>query len=192
MKLLDTLKARFSKNGTPTPVKKVYTDKSGNKYFTFKEPGNIPHGRWLDAQVYQRWVEFCLTEDKWITMLEEMRKALNQKAPDLTRMGALIEVAMAANEVYCEKETMLNLATVYFTMNDEDPESFLDYWQKAKREAWAKDAGAERFFLQQSVQYTQLSVKQPDLNVQQYLKKIQPVVDEINSQITRSKRSGDG
>lgn len=184
---------KFWQNGVkPTPTKLVYTDKAKNKYYTFKNPAEIPHGRWMDAQILQRYAEFCLTKEQFSMWLDRMEESINQKQPDIASLGALVKVARASEELYCEKETVLNLATVYFMMNDEDPETYMDYWQKAKREAWGKDKGAESFFLQQCVLLIPMSAEQRNSNVLRYIQKTKPVIDELNYHLTQSRKSTDG
>ncbi len=189
MKFIRDLISRFSKNGKPTPTKLVYTDKAGNKYFTFKEPSNIPATRALTAWVFTKDAEFCLTSERWRTLLDKMTEALNQKQPNIKEIGTLISLAESADELYCERETLLKLASVYVIMNDEDPESYETHWQEAKRKAWGKDTDAESFFLQLSYQYTPQYSAQQSLNVHKYLEEVRPVVEEIYH-LTRSKRSG--
>ena len=163
----------------PTDKELVYTDKSGNRFYVLKNPANLPAERCLPAWVYTNDSEYGLTSARLRYGFAKQKEAINKPNPDLVTISQIIGAFEAADSLYCEPEILLNLASVYTTMNDERFDEFADYIQKEKRRAWDKDNEAKSFFLQFAYRFSKKYSEQPKLNVLDYLKKVKPVLDQI-------------
>lgn len=172
----------------PTDRKLIRTDKFGNKFYTLKNLSNIPAERALHAWVYTNDTEYSLTRDRLEWGLSKMEESINRQQPDLVTISQVIGAYRSALSLYAEPEVLLNLASVYVTMNNESFEDYADYEQKLKREMWDKDPESKSFFLQLAHSFSKQYSTQAKLNVPSYLKKIKPVLDQINLNLSPPKK----
>ncbi len=172
----------------PTDKKLIYTDKLGNKFYTLRNPANIPAERALTAWVYTNDSEYGITRERLKWALDKLKTAINNQQPDLVTISQVIGALEACDSLYAEPEVLLNLASVYTTMNGEQFEHYADYEQKAKRQAWDKDPEAKSFFLQFAHQYSKRFSERPESNLQDYLKEIKPVLDQVSLSLSPPKK----
>lgn len=172
----------------PIAKELIRTDKFGNKFYKLKNPSNIPAERALHAWVFSDDIEYSLTRERLQWGMDKLKEAINRQQPDLVTISQVIGAFEAALSLYAEPEVLLNLASVYVTMNNETFDTYADYEQKLKREMWDKDPDSKSFFLQLAYQYSKKYSEQPKLNVPSYLKKIKPVLDQINLNLDPPKK----
>lgn len=162
-------------------MKEIYTDSKGNKFYALNNPANLHATRALPAWVFARDSEYSMTKERRIAAYEKINECVNKK--DLASIAKIVGVMEAAEQLYCEPEILLNLATCYTFLNDEKNDSYKDFIQEQKRDIWNSDSEAKSFFLQWSLQYTAKYSASLKLNVQEYLGKVKPILDQINYQI---------
>ena len=77
-----------------------------------------------------------------------------------------------------EERTMLKVAMIYFTIDDEDPNFFLGSYQEKKRDAWDADPQCKDFFLCRGAEITQFYGDTSDRDILTYLKEQQPQLEK--------------
>lgn len=165
----------------------AYTDASKNKWYALKNSARIPAERALQAWIYSEDSKFGLTREQLKALMAKANENLNRN--DLVSAAKIIGVVEAALELYCTEEILLNLASVYFFLNEEskpvknglgqDTFPVIDYFQEQKRKIWSEDLPCRSFFLQQSYQFTERYSQQAQLNVLEYLKEVKQISDLI-------------
>jgi len=99
------------------------------------------------------------------------------KSPKSTGFADGLSIIVELNHRFkslAEEETLLKLATVYFTMNDENPKKYNALEQQAKIDAWDIDREAKDFFLCRAVEITEFFGTTSDKDILMYLKQNQP------------------
>ena len=139
----------------------------------------MPGCRLRVGEIALKGVELGLSVDEGVKLT---RKALDNfdqwvKAPKSTGFADGLAIIVELNHRFqsvAEEETLQTLATVYFTMNEENPlvYSFAD--QQAKLDAWDIDREAKDFFLCRAAEITNFYGTTSDKDILMYLKTNQP------------------
>ena len=77
-----------------------------------------------------------------------------------------------------EETTLMKLALIYFTMNDEDPYHYIQSEQQKKVDAWDVDPDAKDFFLCRGAELTGFYGNTSDQDILMSLKKDQPNMEK--------------
>lgn len=168
---------------TTEGFKLLYTDSQGNKWYCITNTANIHASRALTAWAFSKDAEYGLTREKLSLGLEKINEAVNKnRLSDVAKVTGVLEAALS---LYAEPEIMLNLATCYTFLNNEQNDGFKDFIQEKKREIWNSDPDCRAFFLQWSVQFMQRFSESQSTNVLDYLERVKPVIDQINFQLLK-------
>lgn len=173
----------------------IHTDQKGNKWYALKNPARIPAERALQAWIYTEDSKFGLSREQHKALLAKVNENFNKG--DYASAAKIVGVMEAALDLYCTEEILLNLASVYFFLNDEskpiknslgqDTYPIYDYIQEEKKKIWQEDLTCKSFFLQSSVQFIQRFSEQPQLNAPEYLEETKQVRELINFYLQRRK-----
>jgi len=123
--------------------------------------------------------------DKAISSLEKWTKS-----PTSTGLADALSIMVELKRRFvslAEEETLQKLASIYFVMNNEDPEHYIDSEQQAKRNAWDVDREAKDFFLCRAAEITEFFGTTSDKDILMYLRKNQP---ELKKAAQFLKKSG--
>jgi len=99
------------------------------------------------------------------------------KSPKSTGLSEALAILVELKRRFVslvEEETLQKLATIYFTMNDEDPEHYIESEQQAKINAWDIDRESKDFFLCRAAEITRFFGSTSDKDILMYLRKNQP------------------
>lgn len=163
--------------------KLIYTDKFGNKWYEMSA-GNLPSERALYSQIYSEDIKFGLTAEGFDKVLDIIEDEMNSESPvKRSRVIEATTAARTAKNVYSNTSILLNLASVYSLLNDEDPQSVQDYIQKEKQDIWTKDSTCKGFFLQRQFLIIQKSLKLQVSSAQGYLKENKAIIDLIKTSL---------
>lgn len=152
----------------------VYTDNGGNKYYQLKDALAMSVKRHIAAEAALRAAEYCITKEDLIAFVDKMESAINK--------GQITEVARLIYEIRtrllfsAEEKTLLELACVYFYLEDEPLSQYASYWQEKKRKLWEMDDAATDFFLQSAFRLTIQYSKLSDSDILTYLKSLKELV----------------
>lgn len=181
---------RFKKKQPLSQFYEIYKDKSGNRWYALKNPAHISAERALAAWAYMEDSKYSLSKENLRLILDNMNTALNKS--DLATVAKLTGLIESCLEIYTHDAVLLNLASVYCFLNDEKNEGIVDYVVEQKRKIWRDDMEARSFFLQFAWQFTARYSEQQQLNVHDYLEKIRPLLNDINSRLTQLKSQKKG
>jgi hypothetical protein len=123
----------------------AYKDKFGNVWWSFVDPLRMPGSRALAGEIAATWADLNMTKEDIKNYFVEMRKAGN--SGDIVRMFRLFDTMEARLDWACEDKSLLNLAAVYFLVNDESPGAPTPHYTTLKHEVFDKDHDARAFFL---------------------------------------------
>lgn len=156
----------------------VYTDSNGNKWRSPKDLSEYPFVRLNMIQTYSRYADLKMDSQRLHTIVDNALNCLN-KGEEHDAIILLNEVKVAEN-LFCEKNTLLKLASAMFLINDEKANSFNDNYEKLKIDTMLNDAECMAFFLPIAYQTLTNFKNNSSLQVVEYLMKTQPLIDRLN------------
>lgn len=159
----------------------VYTDKSGNKYFEPKDGAEYPFNRLLQIQTYAKYAERKINSDSLIKMLDLIMDSASKG--DHKNVIIMANDIKVAESLFCEKNTLLQLAASLYLINDERVDSWSDDYHNQKVKAIENDIEAMDFFLSVVYQRFKKSKEESPLQVIEYLMESLPIIDKITSHI---------
>lgn len=164
--MLNKIKQYFKKE-KPNSLAHVYTDKDGNKYYALLNEDEMSADRVIRLLEFNRHVELCLTKERLTDIKERAIKALNERKFNDVAL-CLNEIAVS-EQLFAEVDTLENLATIFFYLENEPIGSFEEYWQNKKKELWSKDKEAKFFFVQQAWRTTKKYSTDTKFDLRKYL-----------------------
>jgi len=165
-------------------LKLVYTDVFKNKWYAPEELSDYPFVRLNQIQTYSRYTELKLDNARLIKIadvcMEALKEGRNQDAM------ILINEIKVAEQLFCEKNTLLKLSSAMFLLNDERANSLNEQLEAQKIEIMRNDADAMAFFLPIAYQTLQGYKNNSDLQVVEYLQKTIPIIERLNYLISNT------
>jgi hypothetical protein len=168
LKKLFTKKKRISKIGNKeVHLNLVYTDAFGNNWYEPTDLADYPFIRINHIQTYSRYAELKMTPDR----LNKINKAILQCASDGDMNGIIVLATeiQIAEQMFCEKTTLLRLASAMFLINNEPPNSWNEEYEQKKIESMLNDADCMAFFLPTAYRNLKSYSENSDLQVIEYL-----------------------
>ena len=168
LKKLFTKKKRISKIGNKeVHLNLVYTDAFNNNWYEPTDLADYPFIRINHIQTYSRYAELKMTPDR----LNKINKAILQCATDGDMNGIIVLATeiQIAEQMFCEKTTLLRLASAMFLINNEPPNSWNEEYEQKKIESMLNDADCMDFFLPMAYRNLKSYSENSDLQVIEYL-----------------------
>ena len=168
LKKLFTKKKRISKIGNKeVHLNLIYTDAFGNNWYEPTDLADYPFIRINHIQTYSRYAELKMTPDR----LNKINKAILQCATDGDMNGIIVLATeiQIAEQMICEKTTLLRLASAMFLINNEPPNSWNEEYEQKKIESMLNDADCMAFFLPMAYRNLKSYSENSDLQVIEYL-----------------------
>ncbi len=170
----------------------MYKDKSGNIYYKFRDPREMPAPRLRNAEIAAIEADLCITAKDGSMLIDTAIEKFEiwAKSPKSTGLADALSILVELKrrfESLAEEETLQKLATVYFVMNNEDPHHYIQSQQQAKLDAWDIDREAKDFFLCRAAEITNFYGTTSDKDILMYLKTNQP---ELKKAVHFLKKSG--
>lgn len=154
-------------------LKLIYTDINGINYYMLKENDYISKDRVVKLLEINRHVELCLTKERLKYLCNKITDALNaQKYADVS---VLVNDLLISEQIFCEEETLKQLATIFIYLENEPINRYEDYWQEKKLEYWKKDKDAKFFFVNLAWRTTKRYSEYSTLDVRKYLEVLKKV-----------------
>lgn len=155
-----------------------YRDELGN---VWKEPTDMtdyPYGRLSQIFEYSKYANFKLTKETLSRITKAILKACNEgEYNDVVLLAREIEVA---ETLFCERSTLLNLASSMYLINDEEPNSWNETYHKQKIKAMENDADCMAFFLPKAYQQLESYKENSNLQVIEYLQGTMKEMERLN------------
>lgn len=188
------LQSLFKRTKTEDPKKSLlvrnYKDNNGHIYYRFRDPREMPGPRLRVAELAAVEADLSISAEdgkKLIGMaIEKFETATRSKKFDGFSQGLYYLVELQRRfDALAEEKTLQKLATVYFTMDDEDPETYINSWQQRKMDAWDADPDCKSFFLCRAAEITQFFGDTSDTDILTYLKKEQPSLEKVTDFLSK-------
>jgi ribosomal protein S7 len=161
-----------------------YTDKFGNKYFEPKDGAEYPFIRLLRITTYSKYAERNINSENLKKLMDLIMECA--KKGDTNNIILYANDIKVAEDLFCEKNTLLNLASSLYLINDEKVDSWDDNYHQQKIKAMESDAEAMDFFLSSAYQKLQKSKEESPIQVVEYLAETIPIIEKITSLLDRS------
>lgn len=173
------------KTGSQVPLREVYIDKDGRKWYEFENPLMIPAKRAIAAEVATKMQEMNLTKDVLLELMAKMKEHAN-KGQIVDLFAILNEIEFRLNFI-AEEETLINLAACFFIIDGEDETDFSEVEKKNKVEYIKSNAEAFNFFVQRAFLYTTKYSQLSDIDIQEYLTQNAQNVERIKQYLVKQK-----
>ena len=155
------------KTGSQIPLREVFVDATGTKWYEFENSMTIPAKRAIAAEVATKMQEMNITKETLIELMSKMKEhANNGKIVDL--FSLLNEIEFRLNFI-AEEETLINLAACFFVIDGEDETEFSDVDRIRKVEYIKGNTEAFNFFVQRAFEYTTNYSQMSEIDIQEYL-----------------------
>lgn len=150
-----------------TPLYTMEIDGKQVKYYTYTADMSMPKERAFMASVFSRFANMNVSKETLTKMLTASNELINK--------GKFADVATINNEIlsrmdlYCEEETLKNLAAVYSVREGENPDVFSDEAHELKKREIGSSLAAKGFFLEFAFRFTENYSKNLELSILEYL-----------------------
>lgn len=156
----------------------IYTDMQGYRWYRFKNPAEMPHTRFIAAQLALSHAEMKLTESVLISKLNDIKDALNTN--NVASIGWIIGDIENRMKYAAERVTLTNLACALFLREGERVKEMTAHNLESKLELFKKDIGAEDFFLQSALLYLGNLPSILETDIVGYLKEVDMELEKLN------------
>lgn len=120
----------------------------GHKWYAFDEPLKMVPYRALEAEFAAEWANLNFTPADLKAYIQRMRKEGN--SGNIVTMFSVLDRMEERLDWACDRKSLLELAKVYFLIDDEPLEAPTKHHNALKEELWSKNADCAGFFLQQA------------------------------------------
>jgi len=120
-------------------------DNGRHRFYTYKNPIQLPYKRTEAALTYSRYAQMCITNELLKSSLDALIIANNKG--DKSMVGHIANNLIINETHYGERNSLLNLATVYCVLEGEPCEKYIQSWQDKKLKIWQDDEDCRDFFL---------------------------------------------
>jgi hypothetical protein len=125
--------------------KLVYEDSLKNKWYTYVNPLDIDAVRGIRAERAERFSKMMVTEQELKLAFAECRTAAKEN--DAMKVYSIIMELEHRLKFICEENSVLDMAGIFFLLEDEDPKQVLDSVLDKKQKIWQEDRECRGFFL---------------------------------------------
>lgn len=167
-------------NSQNIKLKEVYTDALGNKWFAQTNILEISPARGLSAARADRYVGLKISEHNFSQLLNVAIDGLN-KEQNISQMIAIMHELKWRQEMLCEESSILDLAGIYYFLQDENPDFPSEVHNQKKREIWAQDEICRGFFLTLGLSLTTKFSNTPEEDLLKFLN--QEMTKELGEKI---------
>lgn len=178
---MDKPKIDNSKN---TDLDKVYTDALGNNWYVHKNVLDISPARGIAAARADRFVSLRLSQHNMEALLDVAIEGIN-KEMNFVQATAILHQLKHRCHFLTEESSLLDLAAIYYFLQDEDPLFPSDHHNTTKRDIWEKDGSCKGFFLSMGIQLTKQFSDTPEEDLEKFLRETISQAEEIYQYIPR-------
>jgi len=146
-----------SATGTKSVMNLMYTDKDGNKWWSFSDLTAMPYTRSFAATKITSLYTLGLSKDDLTAHIITMKTMLKSNDPEKQEKmyASVLDFENKANNATDAIKQMSSLVCVYFTLNDEPIDSFDNNLQIKKMSLLEADIEMHGFFLKHQIGITE-------------------------------------
>ena len=142
----------------PICLQLAYTDKNGNKFYSFKNIGEIPYKRLVSAKVQEHFISMGIDSDMLTKIAKAGIHASQQTITDIeeykSEMNLLFQNILLRVGYVCSEDLYMRLASCYFLLEGETITEFTAAWFEKKLLMCHDDVDLKGFFLQTAFKLT--------------------------------------
>lgn len=147
------MQSKIDNSKNPEMVE-VHTDAKGNKWYQHTNVLDLSPARGVAASKADRFVSLRITESNLLALLDKAIDGVNNAKPDFVQMAAIVHEIRRRIELMCEEKSLLELSSIYYFLQDEDPRFPSMHHNTLKRDIWEQDEMCRSFFLHMSLALT--------------------------------------
>lgn len=176
------MKIKKLTNETNPKLKLAYTDKRGNKWFGLINPlTDLSPARGIAGSRAERYVGLMISEKELDLALDEMIKSF--KDMDIAKAGAIAYDLKHRRKFLVEEKSTLDLAGIYFFLNDEDPKTYSEIDAEKKRVIWEDDAECKGFFLRMGFALTKKFPNMSENDLLEFMEQTKTIAERLYQHI---------
>lgn len=164
----EEIRSWINSEGTTFTAKRILVDSLGHSWYFFEEPLKMPTARALDAEFAVEWANLNITPEDLTAYIDSMDKM--GRAGNIVEMFKLLALLRERVKWACERKTLIELAKVYFVIDDEPLEACTVHHGRLKEDVWNKDTACASFFLQRAFVITRGFSAFSETDIHAYLK----------------------
>lgn len=126
----------------------VLVDATGHAWYAFDDPLKMPAARAIEAELAAEWSNLNITPDDFDAFCNEMRDHGNKG--NIVSLFSALDRMQERRKWACEGKTLLELAKVYFMVDDEPLEMSTEKHNAIKEQVWKEDGVTRAFFLRRA------------------------------------------
>lgn len=165
-------------NSTNPNLTVIYeSKKTGVKFYGYIDPLAISTPRGLAAEKAKRFVDMKITERSLRGLIKEIKKEAG--SGDIVKAFAWVQEIEFRLEMLTEESSLLDLACIYFMLEDEDPDAPSDSFNRKKHEVFNRDQEAKGFFLAIALSIVKRFSDKQESDLLSYLEDSQSIAERL-------------
>ena len=138
--------------GSIIPLKHVFTEQGGVKWYEFENALQMPARRAIAAEVATRLAEMNITKEVMQQLIAKMKDHAN--SGDIVALFSILNEIEFRMNFAGEEETLIELAACYFVREGEDETCFDELQRRKKIELFKSNSALFSFFVQRAFELT--------------------------------------
>lgn len=159
----------------------VKAGKNGEKFYSYIDPLTISTPRGLAALKAKRFADMNLTERSLRELIRQCK--IEAGAGDVIKAFSIVQEIEIRLDFVCEESSLLDLACIYFFLEDEDPENPSDAMNRRKHSIFNSDLELKGFFLRIALSILKKSSEKPEEDLLNYIQDSQAIAERIRRYI---------
>jgi hypothetical protein len=158
-------------------LQQVYKDAKGNLWFAHKNPLDLSAVRGIEAATADRYIGMMISKKELELAFEAHRKAA--KDLDVVTCFAIVADLEHRSKFLCEANSILDLAGIYYFLQDEDPNSRAELNADRKQKIWEQDEACRSFFLRMGLGLTEQFPNTSDEDLLKFMEEAKSFTERI-------------
>lgn len=166
-------------NNSKNPkLKYVYTDKTGNKWYGYNNPlTDLSPARGIAGSRAERYIGLMISEKELELAIDAQIQAF--KDLDVAKAAAITYDLQYRRKFLTEEKSTLDLAGVYFLLEDEDPKEYSETFAERKRVIWQEDEACRGFFLRMGFAITKKFPNMSENDLLKFMEETKVISDRL-------------
>lgn len=168
-------------NETNPMLQVIKISKDGTKFYGFIDPLTIPVLRGLAAEKAKRFVDMMITERSLRDLIRQCK--VEAGSGDVIKAFSIIQEIETRLDFISEENSLLDLSSVYFLLQDEDPSVPSNSMNQRKHAIFNSDPDVKGFFLRIALSIVKRFSEKPEEDILNYLEDTRTMSERIRRYI---------
>lgn len=172
-------------------LKPVFKSESGTQFYALHDPLTISPERGVSAEENRRFAEMCISKSELKGLIKEYKKGVNNQ--DIVYSHSIIQEMEYRLDFIVEKNSLFDLASLYFYIEGEDVRIPMEKYTKMKKKMFDEETDVKGFFLPIALNLLKECSPKQESDLLIYLEQIEHLRKRINRFLPNDhwKNSGD-